>query len=190
MLEQKVELKTHFSEEHIIIILSVSYFSLKTQGPSCKQVSDLAKKTGLSMGTIREYIKQKRENNLQIQKSRQCEIEFESFIDLLEHQSKLHTDDIPNFGQSLKEQDFIDAKKPKIVREEEMLEKKLNDIQAQIVALKLTEKQMDILDDWYKTNYGHVSQTFLSDSAANNLAKHSGVEKTKVQTYIRLSAIF
>ena len=45
---------------------------------------------------------------------------------------------------------------------------------------------MDILDDWYKTNYGHVSQTFLSDSAANNLAKHSGVEKTKVQTYIRL----
>ena len=52
--------------------------------------------------------------------------------------------------------------------------------------LKLTNKQMDILDDWYKKNYGHVSQTFLSDSASNNLAKKSGLEKSKVNTYIKL----
>ena len=52
--------------------------------------------------------------------------------------------------------------------------------------LKLTNKQMDILDDWYKKNYGHVSQTFLSDPTSNNLARKSGLEKSKVNTYIRL----
>ena len=73
-------------------------------------------KTGLPEKTVREYIKQKRENNIQIQKSRKCEIEFDSIIDLLEHKSKMHTDDIPNFGQYLKKSEIENAKKPKISR--------------------------------------------------------------------------
>ena len=55
-----------------------------------------------------------------------------------------------------------------------------------MTAMKLTEKQRDILDNWYNMNFGHVRQTTLSDSDVIKLAKQSKLEQRNVREYIKL----
>ena len=76
----------------------------------------MADQTKLPKETIMKYIDQKRKNKIEIKKDGKCDIEFDTFLELLEHQSKKHGDDIPNLGQYMKESDLKDAKIPKTSR--------------------------------------------------------------------------